>query len=130
MDPLLLQRVLAHGDRLRLGIEPLTFHRNGALEELYFTWSYSPIPDDEGEVGGVLLVTTETTEQVLRTRRLGLLRALAVRACSRRGRGRSACSLGEMLEGAIPDVQLLPCTSPTRPIRPPSFASPAPRASA
>ena len=104
VDPL-LQRVLAHGEATTSRDEPLTFHRNGALEELYFTWSYSPIPDDEGEVGGVLLVTTETTEQVLRTRRLGLLRALAARLLEA-AKVESACSLGcETLEGAIPDVQ-------------------------
>ena len=101
----LLQRVLAHGEATTSRDEPLTFHRNGALEELYFTWSYSPLPDDDGEVGGVLLVTTETTEQVLRTRRLGLLRAVAARLLEAAS-VESACRLGcQTLEGAIPDVQ-------------------------
>jgi signal transduction histidine kinase len=101
----LLQRVLALGEATTSRDEPLTFHRHGALEELYFTWSYSPLPDDDGEVGGVLLVTTETTEQVLRTRRLGLLRAVAA-SLLEAASVESACRLGcQTLEGAIPDVQ-------------------------
>ena len=104
VDPM-FQRVLTLGESTWSEDQPLTFHRNGELEELYFTWSYSPIPDDVGGVGGVLLVTTETTEQVLHARRLGLLRELAVRmlevesvddAC------RGACLT---LHGSIPDVQ-------------------------
>jgi signal transduction histidine kinase/CheY-like chemotaxis protein len=44
---------------------PIT--RNGRVEQVYWTYSYSPI-DDEGTrtgVGGVLVICTETTEQVL-----------------------------------------------------------------
>ena len=44
---------------------PIT--RNGRREEVYWTYSYGPIDDDAapGGVGGVLVVCTETTEQVL-----------------------------------------------------------------
>ena len=31
-----------------------TINRNNYLEECYFAFSYSPIPDDDGHVGGVL----------------------------------------------------------------------------
>ena len=41
---------------------PLT--RDGKLEETFWTYSYSPI-DDEGAVGGVLVLVTETTQTVL-----------------------------------------------------------------
>ena len=33
--------------------------RHGYLEETYFTWSYSPIPDDAGGVGGLFCAVTE-----------------------------------------------------------------------
>jgi PAS domain S-box-containing protein len=42
--------------------------RHGRLEEVYWTYSYGPIDDDTAVpfgVGGVLVVCTETTEQVL-----------------------------------------------------------------
>ena len=32
----------------------LPMNRNGYLEETYFTFSYSPVPDDSGAVGGLL----------------------------------------------------------------------------
>ncbi len=46
---------------------PIT--RHGRREEVYWTYSYGPI-DDEGGVGGVLVVCTETTQQVLAARTL------------------------------------------------------------
>jgi PAS domain-containing protein len=52
-------------------------HRRGFAEEAYFTFSHSPVFDDEGRVGGVLDVSTETTPRVLAERRLNTLRALA-----------------------------------------------------
>ena len=47
---------------------PIT--RNGRREDVYWTYSYGPIDDDAAPngVGGVLVVCTETTEQVLSRR--------------------------------------------------------------
>jgi len=49
----------------------LVMHRDGREEDTYWTYSYSPIDDDtaSSDVGGVLVVCTETTEQVLVSRR-------------------------------------------------------------
>ena len=46
--------------------------RHGALQDVYWTYSYSPIDEPEFPhgVGGVLVVCTETTEQVLAKQRL------------------------------------------------------------
>ncbi len=54
--------------------------RNGFLEECYFLYSYSPIRDESGGVGGVLVTCTETTARVLAERRLRTLRELASQA--------------------------------------------------
>ena len=45
-------------------------HRNGRLEEVYWTYSYNPIDDEAAAsgVGGVLVICTETTQQVLNER--------------------------------------------------------------
>ena len=48
-------------------------NRNGKLEEVYWTYSYSPVRDKEGAVRGTLVVCSETTEQVLSERRLRTL---------------------------------------------------------
>lgn len=52
-------------------------NRNDRLEEVYWTYSYSPIRKEDGEVGGVLVVVTETTGRVVGERRLRLLGELA-----------------------------------------------------
>ena len=55
----------------------LLLHRNGYLEECYFTWSYSPIPSEQGGVAGVFNAVQETTKRVLGERRLKTLRELS-----------------------------------------------------
>ncbi len=55
----------------------LFLERNGYPEETYHTFSYSPLPDDRGEVGGMLCVVTEDTDRVIGERRLATLRELA-----------------------------------------------------
>jgi signal transduction histidine kinase/CheY-like chemotaxis protein len=55
----------------------LLLERNGYPEECYFTFSYSPIFDESGGVGGIFTAVTETTSRVLGERRLKTLRALA-----------------------------------------------------
>jgi signal transduction histidine kinase/DNA-binding response OmpR family regulator len=51
--------------------------RGEAAEEGYFTFTYSPIHDESGGIGGVLCAVLETTEKVIEDRRLRLLSALA-----------------------------------------------------
>jgi diguanylate cyclase (GGDEF)-like protein/PAS domain S-box-containing protein len=50
---------------------PIT--RNGRLEEVFWTYSYSPVRGSNGTVQGTLVVCSETTEQVLSERRLRTL---------------------------------------------------------
>jgi signal transduction histidine kinase len=54
----------------------LVMERNGWTEETYFTFSYSPVLDESGTVGGMLGVCTEETRRVLGERRLKVLRDL------------------------------------------------------
>jgi PAS domain S-box-containing protein len=52
---------------------PIT--RNGKREDVYWTYSYSPIDDDTARngIGGVLVICSETTERVLGEQRLAQL---------------------------------------------------------
>lgn len=43
------------------------------MEEAYFTFSHSPIYDEQGQVGGIFVTALETTSTVLQQRRLALL---------------------------------------------------------
>jgi signal transduction histidine kinase len=56
---------------------PIT--RGDRVQDVYWSYSYSPILDDEGEVGGVLVTVQETTRRVLTERRARLLQQLAAR---------------------------------------------------
>lgn len=51
--------------------------RKGFLEETYFTFSYSPIRDESGGIGGIINPCQETTERILSERRLKALNALS-----------------------------------------------------
>ena len=66
----------------------LLMDRYGYVEETYFTFSYSPIRDESGGVGGLLITCAETTERVIGERRLRTLRDLG----SRSGEARSVAA--------------------------------------
>lgn len=68
--------VLLHGESTFDEALLLLMARHGYLEETYFTFSYSPLPDDAGHVGGLFCAVTEETEQVIGERRLRLLRGI------------------------------------------------------
>ena len=55
----------------------LPLERHGFPEETYFTFSYGPIRDESGHVGGVFSAVFETTGRVIGERRLRILQALA-----------------------------------------------------
>src|SRR5579883_52186 len=55
----------------------LIMERSGYPEETYYTFSYSPIPDDQGRPGGIICANTDDTRRVIGERQLGLLREIA-----------------------------------------------------
>jgi PAS domain S-box-containing protein len=54
----------------------LPMDRHGFTEETYFTFSYSPILDEQGSVSGIFTAVSETTKRVLGERRLKTLHDL------------------------------------------------------
>jgi hypothetical protein len=54
----------------------LLLERSGFPEETYHSFSYSPLYDGDGSVGGLLCVVTEDTARVISERRLETLRGL------------------------------------------------------
>lgn len=44
---------------------PFTLHRNSYAEQTYFTFSFSPIRDENGKVSGLFCACHETTEKVM-----------------------------------------------------------------
>ncbi|WP_198024666.1 ATP-binding protein [Bradyrhizobium sp. Cp5.3] len=68
-----------HGDEGTYVEEQLLImERSGYQEETYYTFSYSPVPDDDGTTGGIICANTDDTRRVIGDRQLALLRELAV----------------------------------------------------
>ena len=76
----MLESVLERGEATWSDNQLLLLERNGYQEEAYFTFSYSPIRDESGGIGGIFTAVTETTQQLLNQRRMQTLRELAVRS--------------------------------------------------
>ncbi|HEY6922536.1 MAG TPA: PAS domain-containing protein, partial [Steroidobacteraceae bacterium] len=62
----------------------LIMDRFGYAEETYFTFSYSPIRDIGGKVGGIFCAVTEDTRRVIGERRMRLLREVAAKTSDTR----------------------------------------------
>lgn len=73
----MLEGVMERGTATWSDNQLLLLERNGYQEEAYFTFSYSPIRDESGGVGGIFTAVTETTQQLLSQRRMYTLRELA-----------------------------------------------------
>lgn len=61
-DILPLARSALSGEGIRMEDLPLLMTRNGYEEETWWTFSYSPLYDDEGNVAGLINIATETTK--------------------------------------------------------------------
>ncbi len=55
----------------------LIMERHGYQEETYYTFSYSPVPNDYGGAGGIICANTDDTRRIIGERQLALLRELA-----------------------------------------------------
>lgn len=62
----------------------LIMERHGYAEETYYTFSYSPIPDDDGTPGGIICANTDDTQRVIGERQVRLLRELAAQTADAR----------------------------------------------
>jgi signal transduction histidine kinase len=76
----MLQQVMEKGEAARARDLLLLMDRNGYIEESYFSFSYSPIRDESGGVGGVFTPVIETTAKVVGERRMRTLAGLGARA--------------------------------------------------
>jgi PAS domain S-box-containing protein len=68
----------------------LIMERHGYPEETYYTFSYSPIPNGNVGVGGIICANSDDTQRVIGERQLALLRELAADAGTART-WREAC---------------------------------------
>lgn len=48
----------------------IPIYRNGKIEDVYWTFSYSPVTDESGDIAAVFVTCTETTEKVMLVKEL------------------------------------------------------------
>jgi hypothetical protein len=82
----------------------LLMERHGYVEETYFTFSYSPLPDDDGAIGGLFCAVTEETQRVIGERRLNLLREIGTAVAETRTVREVCVSVMRSLERAQRDL--------------------------
>ncbi|UBF30487.1 response regulator (plasmid) [Kovacikia minuta CCNUW1] len=73
----LLNKVMRTGTATWSEDQLLVLERNGYPEECYFTFSYTPIWEQSGGVGGIFIAVNETTQKILSERRERELRVEA-----------------------------------------------------
>lgn len=100
----MLEGVLTRGEATWSENQLLPLERNGFAEECYFTFSYSPIRDESGGIGGVFTAVTETTRQVLGERRLRILRELATETAEAHSLSQVCQVAAERLSGNPADL--------------------------
>ena len=62
----------------------LIMERYGYPEETYYTFSYSPVPNDQGGTGGIICANTDDTQRIIGERQLALLKELGTRTAEAR----------------------------------------------
>jgi len=80
----LLAKAMSGDEGTYVEAQLLIMERNGFPEETYYTFSYSPIPTDEGLPGGIFCANSDDTQRVISERQLSLLRELASGAAESR----------------------------------------------
>ena len=65
-----IEGVMAAGESTWHVDQCVPIARNGRLEDVWWTYGYSPVRNDEGAINGVLVVVQETTQRVLLEHRL------------------------------------------------------------
>jgi PAS domain S-box-containing protein len=81
----------------------LMMERNGYREETYYTFSYSPVPNDQGDAGGIICANTDDTERIIGQRQIATLRDLAFRTADARN-WREVCRLAAESLGSSRDI--------------------------
>ena len=95
------EQVVTHDEGTYVEAQLLIMQRHGYQEETYYTFSYSPIPGDDGETAGIICANTDDTRRVIGERQLHTLRELSLQGAKARTR-REACERSVAALGVNP----------------------------
>ena len=82
----------------------LLLERSGFPEETYHTFSYSPLPDDKGNIGGLLCIVVEDTNRYIAERRLTVLRETAAQIANTRELDQLFAGIGRSVGANLYDL--------------------------
>ena len=75
----MLRQVMEKDEGTYVESQLLIMERNGYPEETYYTFSYTPIPGDDGGTAGMICANTDDTERIISERQLKTLTQLGSR---------------------------------------------------
>src|SRR3954471_1271324 len=75
----MLRRVMEDDEGTYVESQLLIMERNGYPEETYYTFSYTPIPGDDGNTAGMFCANTDDTDKIISGRQLRTLTQLGKR---------------------------------------------------
>jgi signal transduction histidine kinase len=99
-----IDAVMSRGEASWNEDQLICVNRNDRLEEVHWTYGYSPVFNDAGTIGGTLVVCTETTGRVTAERRLRALRSLAQQTASATNVDAVVTAAADLLEQTTYDV--------------------------
>jgi signal transduction histidine kinase/DNA-binding response OmpR family regulator len=76
----MLRTVTTKGEGVYRETQLLIMERHGYSEETYYTFSYSPLPDDHGGIGGMICTNVLDTPRVIEERQMATLRDVSTAA--------------------------------------------------
>lgn len=92
------------GDTAFLESQQIFLERHGYVEECFFTFSFSPIRDEAGRVGGLFHPVIEMTTQMLSERRTRALRDLTAQTNKAKSVSEALCLSAQALAEYVLDV--------------------------
>ncbi|HEV7559763.1 MAG TPA: ATP-binding protein, partial [Kofleriaceae bacterium] len=96
-----IETVMTRGEPVWFEDALVPIVRNGRMEDVFWTYSYSPAYDDDGRINGTLVIVTEVTGRVLSGRRLFALATLSGRLSS----ARSSDDVLDIVDALAPDMR-------------------------
>ena len=75
----MLQQVMQEDEGTYVESQLLIMERNGYAEETYYTFSYTPIPGDDGGTAGMICANVDNTDRIISERQLKTLTQLGKR---------------------------------------------------
>ncbi len=100
----LAEKVYQKGEASFMNDVRLFMNRGGFVEETYYSFSYSPIRDEPGNVGGLFCPSAEVTSKVLHARRLRTLSELAAKSFVEKSAGTACASAASILAKNPDDI--------------------------